>query len=389
MSKKACPTCGAYLRDDDKVCYVCGEVVPAEKQETVPVEESTEPETEHALAMDETQDDSYDEYIEEQPSEDSYNFSDDKKDKPKMSTVKKTVIICAVLVALAAVIATGVCVCFANGFFDNNEKESYTIYFDKPSSDVNLIDAQGTVYNWGADVDIVYTLDDKEEKQHCKMSEEHDTLWVYELPKGAENVYFTQTTGSNIRTETLSEPLANMVYYVSDILLDDDLQLKVKSCPIGEFDNLGVNKEIPTEAPTEVVTETVKATQATEEEKETTRPVVESTAPAEPYVVNIPSSWQEGTTVVQKDNCTTYYETYNYKTYSTGNLLSIYVVDANDTSYSEMNVKKIITSADGTKKIVAVTPTDIQFADTDETAMTNYTNLSGYTNNVINSISAN
>ena len=40
--KRSCPNCGAYLSEDDKVCYVCGEVAPVlkqpEKEDVAPVE---------------------------------------------------------------------------------------------------------------------------------------------------------------------------------------------------------------------------------------------------------------------------------------------------------------------------------------------------------------
>jgi hypothetical protein len=391
MSDKIiCPNCGAHLIDEDKVCYVCGQVVEnlakPENEYTAPEENVAEEDTAPVL-------DGYNDYVEEEPYEDEVAYRP--KDKPKKSKTKKTGIICGICVAVVAVLAVIVCVCFANGVFSPAvEDEEYTVYFDKPSSDLNLIDESGTVYNWSGDVEVVYTLDGEQKEASCKMSVEYDNLWEVKIPAEATDLYFSPNTTDNIRTQSIAEPQDEYAYYVTDTLLDENLQLVIEGCPLLDFSQLGINYVSPTvEETTEPVTEvpTTEAT-ATEQATETTEQATEPTATesSDPYSITVPTSWTSGTTVITKGNCTSYYETYNYKNYQMGNLMSIYVVDASDTSFSEMNnVKMVKKTADGTKKIVVVTPTDIEFNDADETATDNYISLSNLTNQVISSITPN
>ncbi|MGN0487939.1 MAG: hypothetical protein ACI4HO_01605 [Ruminococcus sp.] len=393
MSKKLeCPNCGARLLEEDRECYVCGMTVEEILKQTGGNQsESTYDDVEDNVSPQEEYDDDSYEYGDEE-----YDYEDEnireRHSKNRMSKTKKTGIICGICVGAVALIAAIVCLCFYGGFFSpNTEPEEYTIYFDKPLSDVNLIDAQGTVYNWGGDVEVFYTLDDENQESICKISVEYDNLWECKIPKDATDVYFSPSTTDNIRTEAIAQPEDEYVYYVTDTLIDESLRMAISCCPLAEFYNQGINYNVateeettlpPTEAPTEAPT-VEETTVATETETETT-------PSAEPYSITVPSSWSSGTTVVTKDNCTTYYETYNYKNYQMGSLLSIYVVDASDTSFSNMNnVKMVKKTSDGEKKIVVVTPTDIQFNDADETATNNYISLSNLTNQVISSINAN
>lgn len=392
MSKKLeCPNCGARLLEEDKECYVCGMSV----EEMLKYKDANQTESLYDDAEDtgaplgeDNNDASYE--------EDRYDYeNEDSRDnyhKQGMSKAKKTGIICGISVGVIALIAALVCLFFYKGIFaPQNEPEEYTIYFDKPLSDINLLDSQGTVYNWGGDVEVFYTLDDEKQESTCKISVEYDNLWECKIPAKATDVYFSPSTSDNIRTETISQPEDEYVYYVTDTLLNESLNMEISGCPLIEFGNQGINYVMPTEEetlapPTEAPTEAVTVTETTTE----TEPATETTAATEPYSISVPSSWSSGTTVVTKDNCTTYYETYNYKNYQMGSLLSIYVVDKSDTSYSNMNnVKMVKKTSDGKKKIVVVTPTDIQFNDADETATNNYMALSNLTNQVISSITAN
>jgi hypothetical protein len=227
------------------------------------------------------------------------------------------------------------------------------------------------------------------------MSVEYDNLWEVKIPAEATDLYFSPNTTDNIRTQSIDEPQDEYAYYVTDTLLDENLQLVIEGCPLLDFSQLGINYVSPTVeettesttvAPTtEVATTTEPATETTAEATETT-----ATESSDPYSITVPTTWTSGTTVITKGNCTSYYETYNYKNYQMGNLMSIYVVDASDTSFSDMNnVKMVKKTSDGKKKIVVVTPTDIEFNDADETATNNYINLSNLTNQVISSITPN
>lgn len=389
--KIICPNCGAHLLEEDKVCYVCGQVVENPPRHSEPEKAEIPNENPTSNSSYSVQED-YD-YEDEQ----AYPYGEDDRqgeDKRKMSRAKKTGIVCGICIAVAVVIAAVVCVCFANGLFaPHEEKEEYTIYFDKPSSDINLIDSDGTVYNWGGDVEVLYTLDGYSTvyENPCKMASEYDNLWECKIPAQAKNVCFSPSTTDNIRTNTLPGLKDEYVYYVTDILLDGDLQMPVGGCPLEEFFEMGINYVQPTEQITSAATETPAESSAAET-AEATQPSTEETLPddSDPYSITIPASWSSGTTVIVKGNCTTYYETYNYKNYQMGNLLSIYVVDASDTSFSDMNnVKKVKKTSDGKKKIVIVTPTDIQFNDADDVATENYINLSNLTNQVISSIEPN
>lgn len=398
MSKKfVCPNCGARLLEEDKECYVCGMTI----EEMLKFNNDNQ--TESLYDEEDTpspQQEDYDEVSHEE--EYDYDNEDSRENyhKQGMSKAKKAGIICGVSVGVIALIAVLVCLFFYKGIFTTQtEPEEYTIYFDKPLSDINLIDSQGTVYNWGGDVEVIYTLDNKRQESTCKVSVEYDNLWECKIPATATNVYFSPSTTDNIRTEAISQPEDEYVYYITDTLLNENLHMAISSCPLIEFGNQGINYVIPTEeeaiasstqaptqAPTEAPTEAVTVPETTTEAVSAT----ETTAVTELYSISVPSSWSSGTTVIKKGNCTTYYETYNYKNYQMGSLISIYVVDKSDTSYSNMNnVKMVKKTSDGKKKIVVVTPTDIQFNDADETATNNYIALSNLTNQVISSITAN
>lgn len=395
--KRRCPNCGAYLTNQDKVCYVCGEIVPTDVDEhTEPVTEE-EPTQEAPRTMVEKfeENDKYsnpDDYEEDKPSD---GYDEDYEPQKKRGS-KKTAIICAILVGVVAVVAATLCVCSFSGIFGgSDDQKEFTLYFDKPSLYLNLLDENGTAYNWGADVELSYVDKNGEEQTVvCNPLPEYDTLWKGVVPSDAQQVYFYQSGEIKLRTQVLPDIEDERVFYVTDILLNSELELPVSSCTFSEFDNLGVNATEET-AP-QIVEETTEETTESETEPdsteaETTPPATESTTYADSgqdkYTISVPSSWQEKATVIEKGNCTTYYETYNYNNYQNGMLLSIYVYDENDNSYGDMKVEKVLKTSDG-HKIVMVTPSDVEFNDADETAAENYISLSALTTQVINSVTA-
>lgn len=389
--KIVCDNCGAYLQPVDRVCYVCGQVVePVAAPTAVPpvTEEKDEPVFEEAI-----------EEIEafSQATEDTYEDvqQENQEEPPKKSSSKKVALICGIIVAVVALVSAGICICHFNGWFkpQATANEKVKIYFEKPLSNQNLMTSDGTVYNWTGDVDINYTLDGKAYKKLCKMTEEYDNIWYKKIPAGATDVYFSETSLETVRTEVVGEVVDGNIYFVTDILFNNEMQLPVDSCAFDDFEGLGINyttaetkSETQKKTKAENRAETEEETDAQVTEEETT----EDDAPeTEAYSISVPQQWDDAYTIIENGNCTNYYETYNYSNYQCGNLLSVYVFDANDTSYSEMNVQKVITSSDSTKKIVVVTPTDIQFNDGDDTAIEKYTNLSQYTSQVVESITAN
>lgn len=387
--KIVCNNCGAYLQLTDKICYVCGQVVEnqplevinsavineeLEKIETEPSENNSEQEIK--------KEDTYKEIVDE-----------DMTKHKKQPKGKKAGLICAIIIIVVALLGAGICLCFFNGWgiFANkqgDEPQKNTLYFDKPSANQNLMDLEGTVYNWTGDVDINYTLNGQSVKKACKMTLEYDNIWYSKVPKDAVDIYFSESTLGKLRTTKLYDVYDENIYYVSDILLDDNMQLPVMFCSLSKFDKMGINY---TQQTTE--TETSKQTESTAETKEVettgeTETETETNAESAGYNISLPKQWQDNITVVENGNCTNYYESYNYTNYQCGNLISVYVFEANDNSYSEMNVQKVVPSSDGTKKIVIVTPTDIQFNDSDEDAIEKYTSLSQFTSQVVNSITA-
>lgn len=409
--KRRCPNCGAYLKQEDKECYVCGEVLAPVNDEFTELPKYDEPkEPEHRTMVQKFEEnnelDRYDE--EEIPAQDESPYSEDDYADPyddeeddfrprRKSGSKKVAIICGICVGVIALVAAVVCVCWFNGLFGGSDDGEYTVYFDKPSVNINLMDASGKVYNWGADVELSYT-DKKgvEQTAVCSPMLEYDNLWKCDVPSDATEVYFYQSGDIKLRTQVLPELEDEHVYYVTQILCNDELEFPVVGCALDEFDNFGVNatEETAPEETTEEITEkpTDSETEPDTTEPETTQPATERPTTADSgqdrYTISVPSAWSSGATVIEKGNCTTYYETYNYKNYQSGMLLSIYVYDASDNSYGDMNVKKVLTTSDGQKKIVIVTPSDVEFNDADETAAANYVNLSNLSKQVIDSVKA-
>lgn len=400
--KRSCPNCGAYLSKDDKVCYVCGEVVPVFQEPKQEYQESTEPveiqeSYEDTVPLtEEPVEDSYD-YFEDSNSEEYRDYSEyeepetSRNRKPKKSKAKKTAMICGICVGVVALIAAAVCICAMNGLFTpaDNEQE-ITLYFDKPNSNVYLMETNGTAYNWGGDVSVCYTYDGEAKEKSCKLSAEYDNIWEITIPEQAEDVYFYQSAGSKIRTQFLTEPQDCYIYYVVDPLLDEELRLNVEGCPIGDFDNKGINYTDETEETTAQTEETTAPTEEESTSESETETETQTTVPlnSKAYTVSVPSQWKGSVTKVEAGNCVTYYQTYSFEHNGDGNLVSIYVFDANDTSYTNMNVKRIVESPDKTRKIVAVTPRDIPCDDQDENLVEQYVKLSDSVDELINSIAA-
>lgn len=426
MTKKTrCPNCGAYISPKDKTCYVCGErIAPASaprstsKNSYAPVVFEPEKDNDFVMPVDHDEagsvpyedrkpysdkdyaepyyDDNYDQKGSFKDDDvEPYFYDDDYYYDSKGMSTKKIAAICGAVVAGVAVIAVILGFCFANGVFGGGAPaEEITVYFDKPSVNINLMDDNGVVYNWGADVNANYTFNDKEESQSCSPDKEHDNMWKCKIPAGAKDLYFSQTTGDHIRTVNAKVIENDTVYYVTDILLNADDQLPIASCKLSDFDNLGVNASEETESTTVKKKSATKATEEdTEEETEEEETEEEETEkPTEllsnPYNISLPSSWSSGTTKEESGNCVTYYEKYNYKNYGNGMLLSVYTFKPGDNSYGDLNAKKVLTASDGSK-VVIVTPSDVEFDDSDEKAMEKYTNLSSQTSQVISSISTN
>lgn len=389
--KYICNNCGAYLQPADKLCYVCGQIVEGKAVEVAEppvVEEKTQPvyeQTVEDIAKRVMQGDvTYKQINEETPQQET------PEQKPKKSKSKKAAIVCTVIVVIVALLAAGVCLCHYKGWINFNEKETentnITVYFEKPVSNQNLMTADGTVYNWTGDVDVNYVSDGKEYKIVCKMTDEYDSIWYAEIPSYAKDLYFSENSLELVRTAVV-QPQDGYIYYVTDILFNSDVQLPVDGCPFNAFDDFGIN-HFEAKTATEIATDTTIQTETALENADETEASTEVQT-TQPFNITIPEQWNEDLYVIQNGNCTNYYETYNYSNYECGNLLSVYVVDSNDTSYSEMNVQKVVTTSDGTQKIVVVTPTDIQFNDSDDTAIEKYTTMSQYTTQVVDSITAN
>ncbi|MEE3333966.1 MAG: zinc ribbon domain-containing protein [Ruminococcus sp.] len=483
IEKRRCPNCGAYLRDKDTECYVCGEVIgsdpnsqpretepnakryapvyyepeadedfvtpvnfdeadgrsfeervadydddmvtgkvekPQPKEEPMLVEEEPaesaeeeQPAYEEAeITGDESRynfdeddpDDSYDVYDEPRKTNDKYkdftnfdpyaNYEDEDVAK-KRKKRNKTILIIAVIIAVLGIAAVAAAFLYAGGFFGGQKQtDTNTVYFDKPNSSLILRDADGKGYSWEGDVVVCYSYDNREDNVNCSINEEYDNIWTCKVPKGAENVYFYNSSGDKILTAVLSEVEDNQVYYVTDISLDEENRLPVAHCDLEEFDNFGVNATKPTAATKATEKETEKATKATKpkatkatEETKATEKATEDVRKGA-YTVEFPANWKKGVKKIVKDNCATYYEKYNYAKDGSGMLLSIYVFPKGDTSYGDLNAKKVLSTSDG-RKIVVVTPTDIQFDDSDEDAAEKYLALEESTNEIISSITPN
>ncbi|MBQ5397812.1 MAG: zinc ribbon domain-containing protein [Ruminococcus sp.] len=433
IEKRRCPNCGAYLKESDTECYVCGEPIaevpnvkpretkpnsktyapvvfePEENEDFVtpvdydesngkPFEERVpysdgEMVTGNETQGEENEDDSYNsEYNDKYKGFTDFDPYEDYDDGEKKKGSKKALIICAVLAAAAGIAAIVVALMFNNaGGGDDSDK--MTIYFDKPSVNLILRDENGKGYNWGADVKVCYAYENREDNIDCSTFEEYDDMWQCQIPKEAESVYFYQKSGGELRTDTISEVEDGNVYFVTDITINSKGCLPMAYCPLSDFDNKkGVNAvQSVTEKPTKETKETkaTKATKATESKtEETTKATEPSTVPVnKSYTVKYPSSWKKGAKKIIKDNCATYYEKYNYAEYGMGMLLSVYVFEKGDTSYGDLNVKKVLDGSDG-RKIVIVTPTDVQFDDSDEVAAEKYIALETLTDEVIASIKA-
>ncbi len=422
IEKRRCPNCGAYLTENDAECYVCGEIIGApnvKPRETAPNQKTYapvyyEPEADEDFVTPVDHDNAGDTPFEERvpynddeivtgnEKNEGYNdkykeltdfdpYADyDEEDDGKKKKSKKPLVIIAIIVAVLGIGAIAVAVLFANGFFEKKAAEDYTIYFDKPSVNLILRDGDGKGYNWGADVKVKYTVKSKEESADCSTYNEYENMWKCKVPVNAKDICFYQSSGGELRTDVIGEVEDQHVYYVTDIMLSADGALPVAHCHIDEFDNFGVNAVQPTTT-AEEETKATKATKATEKTTDTT--AESSTATEETttapegkgYEVTLPEKWAKNTKAVEKDNCVTYYEKYNYKYYDSGMLLSIYVFDKGDNSYGDLNVKKVLTASDG-RKVVIVTPTDVQFDDSDEKAAKRYIALEDMTDEIISSI---
>ena len=387
--KRRCSNCGAFLESDEKVCYVCGEV---QLPDVVAAPERSEKNRGSSMSFEKDEDfvmpSSNNEegrepfetrvpYGDEDVAEPYYE-TNDRRERAQRKRGKKALIITIVCILVAAIVGA-VCFCMFSGVFGGNDKPSnkYTIYFDKPDSDVDLIKSDGTVYHWTDDVEVSYVVNNKTKTKLCTPCSDHDSLWKVVLSTKATSVYFYEKDNKGLRTQVTPGFDDEMVYYVAQETLNAQNQLVLGQCERESFEGIGIN--YATTAATSESTST--AAEATEEE---TEKETKKAAPTEEddtrknedkgaYTVNLPKSWQSGVIEVENGNCTTYYEDYNYRSYSMGKLASIYVFDANDSAADNLTgVKDIRYTSDQKKKIVITTPTDIQFNEADEQAQKNY-----------------
>ena len=419
--KRRCPNCGAYISKNDKKCYVCGEEILPVSKPRKPSENgfspvSYEPEQDNDFVMpvdhdkadeipyEDRKPDNDKDYA--QPYNDKYDedpfidrevepyFYDDEEYNTRRGG-KRPLAIAGVIAGIVVILGIIVGICYAAGVFGpKNPEEEITVYFDKPSVNINIMDDNGVVYNWGADVSVCYKFDGKDQELSASPCRDHDNMWECAIPAGATDLYFCQTTGESIRTVNAQVVENENVYYVTDILLNSDDQLPMSFCKLADFNNLGVNAVVETKATTKPEVTTAPEEETEPETEEETEPETEeetekpTEALSNPYNINLPSSWSSGATKSDTGNCVTYYEKYNYKNYGSGMLLSIYTFKAGDNSYGDLNAKKILTASDGSK-VVIVTPTDIECDDSDEKAIEKYTNLQSQTKEVISSITVN
>ena len=429
IKKRRCSNCGAFLNLNEKVCYVCGEVQLPEvvasertakdtvqkpsysfkehedfvtrgeshsgtKVENIPDydDELAEPYYEEAgsrqkrdIDFDGEMADPY--YEKAEQSERSTNYDDkiaqpyfegDKRRKAaEKRRTRRIAIVCVILILIAAIAAGTVCFCYYNGFFGGGKNQSgkVTIYFDRPSADIDLIAKDGTVYHWTGDVEVSYSVNGKGKTKDCNPDPTHNTLWKVVLPDKAKSVYFYQSTDKVLRTQVTPSFTDNTVYYVAQDSFNVQNQLSLGECSRESFSDIGVNYATieTTEPPT---TEEATAESETSQSEETTAPTEATFSPmagTDYYDCVKPDSWNESVIAIEKNNCVTYYDKYNYNNYGMGMLASIYVFDADDPEANSFDkVDKVFESSDKTKKIVVVRPSDIQYNDADEEAITKY-----------------
>ncbi len=418
IEKKRCPNCGAYVNSSDKTCYVCGEVLPEEPEELEVAVEPAEKARSPKVVFEPEKDDDFVmpvDYDEASgiPLEERRPYSDDEIVTAQSASEKrfieannkrnrKVMLVCGICIGVVVIAAAVLSVLHFTGVFNNTPKpgDKITLYFDKPASNLTLTDSNGKAYKWTADVNVLYTVNNKEEEIACTPCVDYKNLWKCKIPVEAIQVYFRQAAGKDIHTQVLQTVENDNVYYVISTNMNYNDDLPVESCKLSDFANNGVNGTEPTTAATSTAAPTTTAPESTaaptETETETepeTEPVTEPDPdpdldPEDYYTVSIPDSWASGTTAVDEGKCITYYETYNYQNSQLGRLLSIYVLDANDPEIEELHSSNTVTSSDGKKKIIAVTPSDFQCDDSDEKAIKKYTALEQLTSQVVSSLAA-
>lgn len=383
------------MGENEKVCYVCGEVqlpevvkadfndndnrqsvINFEKDEdfVVPMASNEDKRVEFESRVPYTDDDLAEPYYE----------MDEKRERAQKQRSKKGIII-AVVCVLAAAIIGAICFCMFNGVFEPKKEidNKMTIYFDRPNADIDLIASDGTTYKWSNDVCVSYVIDKKEKTKDCTPCEDHETLWEVTLPTKAKSIYFFENDEEKVRTQVLPGFDDEMVYYVSQESFNAQNQLPLGQCERSAFEGIGINYAETAETTESTETEeTTQSASSSENTEETTKTEETSTKDENDtrktvdngdYTVDLPENWQSGVTAVKGPNYTTYYEDYNYKMYNMGKMATIYVFEAKDEEADNLTgVKKILYTKDKSKKIVITTPTDIQFDETDENAQKNY-----------------
>lgn len=411
--KRRCTNCGAFLENGEKVCYVCGEVqmpdvVTAPERSEKPRGSSMTFEKDEDFVMpakfkgNKTSRDDKMDYGDDDIAEPYYKWDDMEKKSRKRHNRKQRkgnrAVIIAVVCILVVGIAGAVCFCLFNGVFGGGKKDSdkFTVYFDKPASDIELLKSDGSSFTWTNDVEVSYTVNGKTKTKVCTPCSDHESLWKTYLPKNAKSVYFFEKEEKGLRTQITPSFEDETVYYVSQVTLNAQNQLPLGQCERDSFEGIGIN--YATSAQTDDTEETTQPETTKETEQATTEKEEKATEEDDSrktedqgyYTVSLPKSWQSGVTAIKNGKCTTYYEDYNYNSYSMGKLVSIYVFDADDSAADNLTgVKDIRYNADQTKKIVITTPTDIQFNEADEQAQKKYLEKNKDLNSFLDSISVN
>lgn len=390
------------MESDEKVCYVCGEVqlpdvvaAPERSGESRGSSMTFEKDEDFVVPSksDEQKKEPFENrvpYGDEDVAEPYYEV-DERRKNAQRRRGKKALIIAIVCILIAAIIGA-VCFCLFSGVFGGNKaSDKYTIYFDKPASDVDLIKSDGTVYHWTDDVEVSYIVNNKTKTKNCTPCSDHDSLWKVKLPTKAQSIYFFEKDNKGLRTQVTPGFDDETVYYVAQETLTSQNQLVLGQCERESFEGIGINYATTAQTSESEETTTKATEKETEKETKKVAPTEEDdtrkTEDKGAYTVNLPKSWQSGVTAVESGKCTTYYEDYNYKSYSMGKLASIFVFDANDSAADNLTgVKDIRYTSDGKKKVVITTPTDIQFNEADETAQKNYLEKNKDLNSFLDSI---
>ena len=312
------------MEENENVCYVCGEI---QMPEVVAAPKRNDAERGSSMSFEEDSDfvlpvdsrgggtsisDNKLSYGDEDMVEPYYE-SDNKFKAAQKRHNRKAVIITIICILVVGIIGV-VCFCLFNGVFGGQKKvnNKFTIYFDKPASDIALKKSDGTEFHWTDDVEVSYKINNKKKTKICTPCNDHESLWKVSLSTKATSIYFYEKDNKVLRTQVTPGFVDEMVYYVSQERLNAHNQLPLGQCERESFEGIGINYATTAET-------TQPETTETSTEKETQKPTETTEAPTEEddsrktedkgdYSVSLPKSWQDGVTAVKNKNSTTYYE---------------------------------------------------------------------------------